>query len=97
MEAAAHPQVEALVFATKAVIEAAYATKAVSETLPEDLAGILEKAPLDSVMSEVDARRHGTVICHHHQLEKKGSQRERSTVWVWHFYLRIRLLTAIMI
>jgi hypothetical protein len=82
VEAGAHPRVEASAFATKAVTEAAYATKAVSETLPEDLAEILEKAPLDSVMSEVDAHRHGMVICHHHQLEDKGSRRERSMVRV---------------
>jgi hypothetical protein len=86
-EAAAHPRVEA----------SAFATKADSETLPKDLTEILEKAPLDSVMSEVDGHRHGTVVCHHHQLEEKGSRRERSTVRVRHFYLRIWLLTATMI
>jgi hypothetical protein len=68
VEVAAHPRVEASAFTMKAVTEATYATKAVSKTLPKDLTEILEKAPLDSVVSEVDAHRHGTVVCHHHQL-----------------------------
>jgi hypothetical protein len=97
VEAVAHAWLEASAFATKAVTKATYAMKAVSKTLREDLTEILEKAPLDSVMSEVDAHRHGTVVCHNHHLEEKGSRRERSTVRVRHFYLRIGLLTATMI
>jgi hypothetical protein len=95
VEAVVHPRVKASAFAT--VTEASYATKVVSEMLPEDLTDILEKAPLDSVMSEVDVHRHGMVVCHHHQLEEKGNRRERSMVRVRHFYLRIELLTATMI
>jgi signal recognition particle subunit SEC65 len=71
-------------------------TKAVAAALAEDVADVLEELGLEVVVAEVNAQRAGTVECHHHKLEKKGSRRSNITARVRHCYLRIILLPSTM-
>jgi L-amino acid N-acyltransferase YncA len=75
---------------------AAITMRAVAAALTEDIADVLEELGLEAVVAKVNAQRAGTVECHHHKLEKKGSRRSKTTVRVRHRYLRIRLLPSTM-
>jgi hypothetical protein len=48
------------------------------------LSDVLEELTLDAMVAEVDPQRAGMMECHHDQLEKKSSRRNKSTMRVRH-------------